>query len=164
MDVTIRRIRTDEGAVLKSVRLRALADAPYAYSQTLDDVAGRTDDEWAELALRRATSRSDATFFAEVQGAVVGMAGVFIVEGHAELVAMWIAPDMRRHGVGQQVVNAAVAWASQVGAHEICTEFAEGNDQAQRFYAACGFEPTAETRPLRPGAARLAHRVQRWLR
>ena len=46
----VRRIRVEEGPLLRAMRLAALADAPGEATTTLDRAAARSDDHWAEAA------------------------------------------------------------------------------------------------------------------
>src|ERR671917_264257 len=48
--VTVRRIRADEGPLLRDLRLRALADAPEAFGQALQDAQAQPDAEWTQAA------------------------------------------------------------------------------------------------------------------
>src|SRR4051812_6071400 len=52
MDVGVRRVRADEWATLRRVRLAALLDAPTAFSSTHEMEAERADDDWIEWAGR----------------------------------------------------------------------------------------------------------------
>ena len=75
MDVTIRRIAPGDGELLADLRLRALADAPYAFGSTYEEESRRSGDEWAERARRRAEGNREATFFAYLGDVPVGMVG-----------------------------------------------------------------------------------------
>ncbi|MGH3577586.1 MAG: hypothetical protein ACRDU0_08525, partial [Mycobacterium sp.] len=58
----IRTVRPDEAALLRDVRLRALADAPEAFPTTLDEALAYPDQVWQE---RAATLPGSVTFIAE---------------------------------------------------------------------------------------------------
>jgi GNAT superfamily N-acetyltransferase len=64
--LTIRRIRGDEGPLLRTLRLRSLAEAPEAFGQTLEEAIGRPDDEWAAQARQAAEGDRRAWFIAEL--------------------------------------------------------------------------------------------------
>ena len=154
MDTVVRRIRADEGSTLKTMRLRALGDAPGAFAQTLDAVAGRSDAEWDSDAGRWSSAPDAASFFAEAGGTLVGMVGVFVEAGAGELVAMWTAPEARCRGVGADLVAAVIGWCRAAGLVRVRTGVAEGNRAAARLYERAGFVPTGETRPLPSGPGR----------
>jgi GNAT superfamily N-acetyltransferase len=165
MEPTIRRIAPHDGALLADVRLRALADAPYAFETTYAEAAARPDTDWVESARRRSTGDGEATFFAQIDGAVVGMVGGYVPHDRAtvDLVAMWVAPEARRRGVGQLLVQAVVDWATDAGACELRLCVVEGNDVARRLYESSGFVVNGE--PIRSTAhpERTEHRMIRAL-
>ena len=163
MEVQVRRIRPDEGAALKALRTRALTDAPDAFAQTVAGVSAKTDAEWAADATRWAGGTESASFFAEVDGDIVGMVGVFIDAGAGELVAMWTAPEARRQGVARQLIDTVTQWCREAGLAVLRTGVADGNDAAARLYERARFEPTGEPRPLRSDPRRTERRYQQAL-
>ena len=154
----IRRVRAGEWERLRELRLAALLDAPAAYSSTHAETAARPEQFWMHWAENGASSAGSATFVAEAtDGRWLGMACGFEWPdnpGVVELVAMWVAPEARRAGVGRQLVDAVVAWALEGGWDRVHLGVADGNDAAERLYAACGFEATGETVPLKEGSER----------
>ena len=70
----VRRIRADEGLRLRALRLRALAEAPMAYSSTLAREQRYPDDVWRERAVGASIGCDRATFIAEHDGRWVGLA------------------------------------------------------------------------------------------
>lgn len=51
-----------------------------------------------------------------------------------------VAPEERRRGIGQMLVEAAIQWASRRGATHLFLDINRGNSDAQDFYQACGFD------------------------
>lgn len=151
MDDAVRRIRPDEGQTLKALRLAALGDAPDAFAQTLGAVRRKSDVDWAADAARWASAPTSACFFAERSTRVVGMGGVFVTEGHGELVAMWTRPDARRRGAARQIIDAVATWCRDAGLSELRTGVVEGNTPAATLYERAGFVPTGERRTLDGG-------------
>ena len=143
MAVTVRRIRPDEGPLLKRVRLAALADTPSAFAKTHAEESAYPDHEWAERAAAWSAGADGATFFVEVHGEVRGLVG-----GHrpddAELVSMWVEPGARGTGAAEALVGAVVSWAE--GPVELWVT--HGNDRAIAFYRRMGFVETDEFKPL----------------
>jgi ribosomal protein S18 acetylase RimI-like enzyme len=149
----IRRVTEDDWELLKDVRLRALAEAPYAFGSTLERERDRTEEEWREWAARGRHDSGGATFAAVDGHRFVGMAGGFDddeegVPPGVHLVAMWVDPAVRRQGVGADLVEAVVTWARERGAPEVHLWVADGNDAARSLYRRLGFEPTGVRQPL----------------
>ena len=53
-----------------------------------------------------------------------------------------VDPARRRHGVGQQLLEAALAYVRSRGLSQIVLATAERNEAAQRFFASVGFRRT----------------------
>jgi ribosomal protein S18 acetylase RimI-like enzyme len=144
--VLVREITADDWELMRDVRLSALADAPYAFGSSYAREAPFSEQTWRG----RINDRS-VTFLARVESAnsaPAGLAGVYVEDGAADLVSMWVRPAARGRGVGEALVAAAVSWAR---AHHLDTLFlwvTEGNTPARRLYERCGFTPTGERQPL----------------
>ncbi|HET9784202.1 MAG TPA: ribosomal protein S18-alanine N-acetyltransferase [Terriglobales bacterium] len=69
----------------------------------------------------------------------VGYCVVECVADEAELQAVAVADNWRRHGVGAALLSAARASAQQRGAQQVYLEVRESNDAAQAFYRRFGF-------------------------
>jgi ribosomal protein S18 acetylase RimI-like enzyme len=99
----IRRIKASEGPVVKAVRLRALATDPSSFASTYTREAGFADDEWTDWAAGDATGDEMTTLLALRGRAPVGLVAAYRDEVQRNLfhiVAMWVAPEVRREGVG----------------------------------------------------------------
>jgi hypothetical protein len=47
--VTVRRLRPDEKALFKTLRVRALADSPDAFAHTHAEICAKPDSYWQEM-------------------------------------------------------------------------------------------------------------------
>lgn len=152
----VRRIRADEGPLLRAVRLRALADAPLAFGSTHAREAALDDDHWRAWAADGAAGQRAVWLLAVAAdasaGEPVGLASGVIDAGDptlAHLYSMWVAPEARRTGAATTLIEAVAAWARDRGATRLRTSVTVGNAGAERLYARAGFEDTGERRPLR---------------
>jgi GNAT superfamily N-acetyltransferase len=143
-----RLVREEDWALTRDARLRALADAPDAFRSRVADESGFDVAEWRR---RAAPSERQVWFAVEEDGRFVGVVRIAFAEpdpGLACLFSMWVEPERRRAGMGRLLVEAAVGWAADRGAHFVELEVNEAAASARGLYEACGFVPTGRTRPL----------------
>jgi GNAT superfamily N-acetyltransferase len=149
--VEIRRIRADEHAALRELRLRALADTPQAFGRTYAGEAAQPPEHWTGRAQRGSAGDTEALFVLEQSGGLEGVAGVvpYTDEPRAcMLISMWVAPELRRGGVGEQLVRSAMEWAAQVGSAAMLLWVVQSNAPALGLYRKLGFLETGQTQPL----------------
>jgi GNAT superfamily N-acetyltransferase len=139
--VQVRRVDGHEWAKLRDIRLRALAEAPYAFATTHEEGVAQPDAYWHEMLRYPA-------WIAEEAGTWMGMVRVRPEGNAAHLISMWVDPVARNRGVGRKLVDAVVAWARGHGIGEVSLWVAEGNAPAEALYLASGFAPTGERQPL----------------
>jgi GNAT superfamily N-acetyltransferase len=142
-DVVLRRVRRDEVEEVRALRLAALAGAPHAFARTYAEEAAQPPAFWEERTRAAAESDGVATFVCIAGGRHVATATCLLPEapGPAVLVAMWVEPHRRRHGLGGRLIRAAAAWASAHGAAALELVVHVGNDDALRLYETAGFVP-----------------------
>ena len=176
MTLDVRRVRADEGPLLKQVRLAALADAPGAFASSYDDEAAFDDAVWEQRAVRGADGDGGTGTFLLVGAGGTGASPLGIAIGRrpgpgsnrVELVSMWVAPAARRAGSGRLLVDAVAGWAEATGASTVDLWVMRANHGAQAFYEHLGFAVTDDievdaddpcrdeirmTRPLAPSDA-----------
>ncbi len=138
--IDVKRVRADEGQILKQLRLRALGDDPQLLAARMPEVAMRPNDYWEELAATGATSEVSITFIAEFEGRPVGTLGVRLLDvGTAELVSPWVEPLARRRGTGPSLIDAAVHWARERGCSALEAWVRAETEDARETYASYGF-------------------------
>jgi ribosomal protein S18 acetylase RimI-like enzyme len=141
----MRAIRFDRLAVgdwerYRSIRLRALQDAPNAFARTHDEEAAFSPDKWrARLAGHSITVIAVSS---NVDVGVVSGATWQDRDGYAGLFGMWVADAARGRGVGDGLVKAVVNWARQSGYKYLALDVTDTNASAIALYARLGFEPT----------------------
>lgn len=167
MTATVRRARPEDWPGLRDIRLRALRDAPTAFSATYERTAGLAPSDWRGWTTGDGWSGDVATFVVERvagQGAVrpsgspvfdgMATAAVFAADpsvGH--LFAMWVDPSVRGTGVAHGLVRAVVEWTRDRGVDEVRLSVTQGNARAEALYAAFGFARTDDDpSPLREGS------------
>jgi ribosomal protein S18 acetylase RimI-like enzyme len=144
--ILVREITADDWELMRDVRLAALSEAPYAFGSTHAREVAFTEEKW-----RGRVNERSVTFLAHAERAdeaPAGLAGVYVEDGVADLVSMWVRPSARGLGVGEALVEAAASWAK---AHDFGSLFlwvTEVNAPARRLYERCGFTETGERQPL----------------
>ena len=141
------RLGVSQGSRLRSIRLRALRDAPDAFGSTFEGSEARPPEAWVQQL------RDLATFVAVVDGRDVG-----IVRGDAEtedetrvwLISMWVAPEARGHGVGEALVDEVIGWARSTPATVLLLEVGDDNAPAIALYERMGFVPNGVVGSLPP--------------
>jgi len=149
----IRRVHADEWALLRQIRLAALADAPMAFGSTLVQEQTRPDDFWRERASGGATDLDRASYVAELRTGWAGTATGLIEAGGtgdrpAWVVGMWVDPSLRRRGAAQALLVAIADWALGRGADVLNLHVTETNAPAIALYQRMGFRNSGATEPL----------------
>jgi GNAT superfamily N-acetyltransferase len=143
--VTIRRIRPEDGELLREARVRGLADSPDAFGQSLQEAVSRPADEWDLAARQSSLGDRRAWYFAERDTEDAEPRVVGIVQGrrrppHEVMVfSMWVEPAMRRLGIGRALIEAVEGWASTWRGTTTVLWVFGGNEPAIRFYQRLGF-------------------------
>ena len=141
----IQRLNSTEGERWRSIRLAALHDAPDAFGTTLAEANAFPPELWSRQV------GEFPTFIAVLDGVDVGVvrASSDIEQpGAAFLLSMWVAPDARGKGVGDELIDAVASWAEADGFSRLVLDVADANVSAIALYAGKGFEPTGDTGTL----------------
>ena len=143
----LERLDSHEGLRLRTIRLRALLDAPDAFGSTFEETSARPDDSWSTQI------QELPTFIAVRDGLDIGMARYAqdkAQSGTAWLISMWVAPEARRTGVGGLLIDAVIEWARAHGVQRLLLDVADLNAPAIALYRRKGFEPNGEVSALPP--------------
>jgi ribosomal protein S18 acetylase RimI-like enzyme len=152
--------------VFKAVRLRALEDAPHAFSSTYQQESQFADPEWLARAGRMNGERG-AGFLAMDGENACGIVGSFLDQNdptRALLVSMWTAPSHRRQGVGRLLVEEVLNWAHSRKVRTLLLMVTSSNESAMRFYQRLGFTKTGYTEPYPHDSAVIEYEMSRQVR
>ena len=149
--VAIRALRASEWRAYRTLRLRALVDAPDAFSTLFAEAVAQPDEYW-EARLAALSADADLLLVAEGNAQLAGLVwGRFDADSNAAFVyQMWVAPELRGHGVGRALLQKVIDWAKGQGASTITLGITQDNGPAYRLYESAGFQPVGESEPLRP--------------
>jgi ribosomal protein S18 acetylase RimI-like enzyme len=139
--VRIERLGSGDEKRLRSIRLRALHDSPDAFGTTGDEATALPPESWTEQLTIL------PTFIAVIDEEDVGIVR-FCPDGkHPEsgwLISMWVAPEIRRRGVGSRLIDTLTKFAFSAGFTRIELDVGDWNISAIALYASKGFEATGE--------------------
>ena len=141
MSIEVVRATVADWQRVRSLRLRALADAPDAFWALLADDEQKPDEAWqANL-----EAEDQITLLGVHDGVDAGL--VFGARHHerveeAGLYGMWVAPEARGTGLADALVHGIIDWARASGRDYIRLDVNDTNIAAQRLYARCGAEPS----------------------
>jgi ribosomal protein S18 acetylase RimI-like enzyme len=149
----IRRLGRNDGALLREVRLRALRDAPYAYSSWFAREAEFADEVWDDRVAQSDAGLAAAVFVAVEAERSVGMAGGYVHQDEPRTVTLWgswVDPAARRGGIGRGLVEAVAAWARERGADQMTLRVTDTKATlpAVSLYRRLGFVETGEQEAL----------------
>ena len=100
--VIVRRVRAEDAARVKAVRLEMLVDSPLAYLERVDEAAERPYAEFKARIASTATDHDSAQFIAEADRRLIGQAGAFAPpgsDGVTMIYAVYVTPAWR--GIGR---------------------------------------------------------------
>ena len=135
MAVIVRWLDERDWEVLRDLRLRALADAPYAFTSTVERESGYPAELW-----QRRTPWTVVAFEGETP---LGIASFFIEDAKAQLVGMWVSPEARGTGAADAIVHAIADRVAAEGYPLWLCVYVD-NPRAKRFYERCGFVADGE--------------------
>lgn len=147
MQLIIERLTLRDGERLRALRLRSLRDAPYAFGTTFDEAAAWSPETWNHQLEQL------ATFVASADGTDVGMVRGALHDHFPDtgyVVSMWVAPEVRREGIGSALIDAVVQWARTHGLIRLLLDVGETNTPAIALYTRKGFVPSGEVGTLPP--------------
>lgn len=141
--IELRVLTPDDWRSWRSLRLAALADAPYAFKSRLAEWQGDGDRE--ERWRARLSVPGSCDFLALLDGEPVGMAGGTPGEDDGEVLlrSLWVGGRGRGRGVADRLMRAVEEWATGSGARVLRLAVIPDNTRAIALYRRHGFEETA---------------------
>lgn len=138
-------MQPDDHDLLRTLRLRSLRDAPYAFGSTVEREEAFTSDDWSH----RLRAEGNPHFVAEADD---GRACGVVVFGRdasdekvAWLLGMWVEPSARGTGVADELITTVIRTTAVNGRSLLRLHVADGNARAERVYARHGFVRTGRS-------------------
>jgi ribosomal protein S18 acetylase RimI-like enzyme len=130
---------------IRDVHIRMLQDSPGAFVETLDDILGRTKQDWKDFAFEHAESLIKAAFLAFDDDGLCGFVicdldDPRILQGAGLIRSLWVAASNRRTGLGYSLMQIAINWIQEKGVLLVTLGVTSTNMQVMSFYKKLGFE------------------------
>lgn len=137
VEISIEELRAEEWPRWRDIRLASLREAADAFGSRYEDWSDAAEDRWRGGLQARA-----ATLVARMGRDDVGVASL-IAEGEgAEIISMWVQPQVRGHGVGDALMERLVEKAEELFPDTpLQLAVKSWNAPAQRLYERHGFRP-----------------------
>ncbi len=148
----MRQLTPEDWQLLRSIRLRALADAPDAFGSTLGREELFEEADWRA----RLAAHHGPVLLATDGHTLAGIVRSFTDGSErtvVNLVGMWVAPEHRGSGVGSRLLDAFVDSTRSEGRIAVRLTVVESNEPARRLYGRHGFVETGETESHPKGGA-----------
>ena len=147
----LRRLASHEADLHRTLRLRALRDAPDSFGEAYTDIAARPIGYWEELTRSVTEPGRNVMFLAceghDVLGAAYGL--LDRVRSDAGRVGgMWVEPARRGRGVGRALLQEVIGWGRERGLRRLGLWAPGHNPAAIALYTRTGFRNTGDRRPL----------------
>ena len=134
MVIRCRQVTADDWQEWRDLRLRALRDAPEAFSSTLSEWQDADESLW-----RDRLSSIAYNLIADVDQVPSGMASGAETVGGAELMSFWVAAFARGRGVGDALLSAVIEWATSARYETVSLGVRAANRHAIALYDRHGF-------------------------
>ncbi|HKY48955.1 MAG TPA: GNAT family N-acetyltransferase [Acidimicrobiia bacterium] len=151
MRYQVRRITPADAADLREIRLRALLSDPGAFDSNYERESQLSAEDWIRRANEAATGDKQSLFVVDGPGGFLAMAGAYTpvdLTSVRRLYGMWVAPESRLTGLGNQLIEAITIWSTSAGARKLQLWVVDDNFGARRLYARAGFRTTGKSQPL----------------
>jgi ribosomal protein S18 acetylase RimI-like enzyme len=143
-ETVVARVEPADSSVIRALRLRALRLDPLSFGASYEAEAASSEEWWRDWAAADAAGDEYTTFIARQGGQPVGMVAAYRDETERRLFhifAMWVAPEVRRAGIGRLLLGEIEAWIRSVGGTAAQLSVTTAASAARQLYSSAGYEP-----------------------
>lgn len=145
-ELTVRLLDEPEWSVYRDVRLRALAESPDSFTETLAEEADRDEQFWRDRMTRSHRLLAER---GQVPEGIVSLGPYEPEPAAAEVFGLYVVPEARGTGVSWRLVEAAAALATQQDYLQLYYWVGTDNGRAVGFAYNFGFRISDYRRPSR---------------
>ncbi len=147
--VDLRRIREEDWATYRALRLQMLQESPLAFASPDESRRDLPDSWWQDRTSEGARSPEEAMWIATVEGVAVDMVAVSRRTPEVRIFSMWVHPEHRGNGIGGRLLHMALAWAQGQGPRiPVLLDVHPRQRAALHMYRKKGFRLTGKQEPL----------------
>jgi ribosomal protein S18 acetylase RimI-like enzyme len=146
--IQIGRLPPEKWQAYKALRLRALHDAPQAFSESFEKAQAYPDERWQQRATEGYAGKVSLMVFASEGEQLVGMMGAFFPQHDpsvALIVGVYVVPEARGKGISKKLMAALL---HELKANPRISKAAlsvnKGQLAAINLYASFGFQVVGE--------------------
>jgi ribosomal protein S18 acetylase RimI-like enzyme len=142
--MTIRRLAPPDAPAYRALMLEAYGRHPDAFTASVEERGG-LPLAWWEARVQPGDAVAEMVLGGFEGGMLLGVVGLSFearpkLRHKAHLFGMYVAPEARGRGWGEQLVRAVLAQAAaRPGVRQVQLTVSEGNAAAEALYARCGF-------------------------
>lgn len=141
-EIIIRHATLSDVDSFRELRLEALKNHPTAFGADYEESAARPNEHWQERL--RVDKDHEALFFAEYEGQLIGMTGIFRGSSRksqhdAAIWGVYVRPQWRRRHISEALIRSCLEWAKEQGLSIVKLAVVTTNQPAIRCYERCGF-------------------------
>jgi ribosomal protein S18 acetylase RimI-like enzyme len=146
-EAVVARVQPEDWRAIRALRLRALQVDPLSFRATHEGEAAYSEEQWKDWAAEDAAGDDYATLIARQGSQPIGMVAAYRDESERQLFhifAMWVAPEVRRAGIGRLLLNEIEGWIRSVGGTAAQLSVTTAASAARQLYVSAGYEPDGD--------------------
>jgi RimJ/RimL family protein N-acetyltransferase len=154
--VSVYEVLESDWEIWRDLRLDALADAPYAFGETLARAQSKTDEDWRSW--WTGDEGTGPRYIGLLDGTPAGMCGICFPEDLDRaplIISMWTSRSARGRGVARAMLDACVEYCEAAGYPKLLLGVVDDNLPARRLYERYGFVETGDSEALHSDPSKL---------
>jgi RimJ/RimL family protein N-acetyltransferase len=142
--VSLRPTREEDAEAYRELRLEGLRTHSEVFGEAYAASLERPPERWQRTVRDGAGSELSILYVAEAGGKLVGMAGIYRIDGakmrhSGNIWGVYIRPEWRGAGLADALIGACVGWARELELRLVKLSVVTTNTQAICRYVRCGF-------------------------
>ena len=141
-ETIIRHATSSDVDSFRELRLEALKNHPTAFGADYEESAARPNEHWQERL--KIDKDQEALFFAEHDGQLAGMTGIFRGASRksrhdSTIWGVYVRPQWHGRHISEALIRSCLGWAKEQGLVIVKLAVVTTNQPAIRCYERCGF-------------------------